>query len=101
MNKGRVIGLLKQHGDAILSYKEPKGTKTVKKGTVTHRLCTLDFKNPYIKSRTRGNKPWPKNKTDIVVFSWTDNRYWIHNPEHIFKVQPLSEILNNVRPKLS
>ena len=87
MNKGRVIGLLKQHGDAILSFKENTN--------INYHLCTLDFKNKYIKSRTKGKKPWPKNKTDIVVFDWTENKYWILNPQNVIKIQPLSEVLQN------
>jgi len=89
MNKGRVIGLLKQYGDAVLTIGNPK------KDVLSHHLCTLDFKNKYIKNRTRGKKPWPKNKTDIVVFSWTDNKYWILNPEVVSKLTPLTEILKN------
>lgn len=89
MNKGRVIGLLKQHGDAVLTV------KATKQNLGGHHLCTLDFKNKYIKQKTKGKKPWPKNKTDIVVFNWTENRYWVFNPEFISKVQPLSDILQN------
>ena len=90
MNKGRVIGLLKQHGDAILTCGREKS-----QDVVTHHLCTLDFKNKYIKTRTKGKKPWPKNKTDIVVFSWTDNKYWILNPQIVSRITPLAEILKN------
>jgi len=89
MNKGRVIGLLKQYGDGILTIGNPK------KETAVYYLCTLDFKNQYIKNRTKRKKPWPKNKTDIVVFNWTDNKYSILNPEIVTKVTPLSEILGN------
>lgn len=91
MKKGRVVGLLKNAGDAILTFRNSKDK------AVTYHLCTLDFKNKYIKTRTRGKKPWPKNKTDIVVFDWTDNRYWIFNPNDILKIQPLGEVLQNVR----
>ncbi len=93
MNKGRVIGLLKQHSDVVLSFKDPKNND------LSHYLCTLEFKKKYIKSRTRGKNPWPKNKTDIVVFNWTQNKYWIFNPEFIIKMQPLSEILKNGKTK--
>jgi hypothetical protein len=89
MNKGRVIGLLKQHGDAILTIKDPKPP------FIKYNLCTLDFKNTYIKSQTKGKKPWPKNKTDIVVYDWTDNRYLIIHPVDIVHLQPLSEVLKN------
>ena len=90
MNKGRVIGLLKQHGDAILTYTDSRELK--------HSLCTLDFKNKYIKNRTRGKKPWPKNKTDIVVYNWSDDRYWILDPAIVKKIIPLAEVLKNVGP---
>ena len=89
MNKGRVIGLLKQHGDAILTTSTDRGR------TLSHHLCTLDFKNNYIKGRTRGKKPWPKNKTDIVVFNWTEDKYWILNPNIVVKIIALSEVLKN------
>ena len=49
MNKGRVIGLLKQHGDAILSYNPSNQV-------VTHHLCTLVFRNKHIKERTKGTQ---------------------------------------------
>tara|TARA_R110000851_G_scaffold142629_1_gene281323 strand:- start:462 stop:746 length:285 start_codon:yes stop_codon:yes gene_type:complete len=94
MNKGRVIGLLKEQGDGILTYKDPKTR------VITDHLCTLDFKNKYIKTRTKGKKPWPKNKTDIVVFNWTENRYWILCPEHVLKVHPLAHILRNPKVEL-
>ena len=90
MNKGRVIGLLKQHGDAILTVAQDR--------IISNHLCTIDFKNKYIKNRTHGRKPWPKDKTDIVVFDWTDNKYWILNPNIVKKMTPLSEVLNNVGP---
>jgi len=89
MNKGKVIGTLKQHGDVILTYTDPK-TKAI-----THSCCTLEFKNKHIKKQTQGKKPWPKNKTDIVVFSWTENRYWILNPKYVKTLQPLSQVLQN------
>lgn len=91
MNKGRVIGLLKQHGDAVLT------TTTTKQSKPSYDLCTLDFKNKHIKSRTRGKKPWPKNNTDIVVFNWTEDKYWILNPKLVIKITPLSDILKNKR----
>ena len=89
MNKGKVIGTLKQHGDVTLTHRDRKTR------VITHHLCTLEFKNKYIKSMTKGKKPWPKNKTDIVVFNWTTNRYWVFNPEFIISLQPLSEVLRN------
>ncbi len=92
MNKGRVIGLLKQYGDGVLTISH-------KDRTLTHHLCTLEFKNKYIKNKTRGKKPWPKNKTEIVVFSWTDNRYWIFDPSLVIRITALSEILKN-KPQL-
>jgi len=92
MNKGRVIGLLKQHGDAILTCIDPKSRE------VNNHLCTIEFKNKYIKNRTRGKKPWPKNKTEIVVFNWTEDRYWILDPAIVKKITPLAEMLKNVGP---
>ena len=92
MNKGQVIGLLKQHGDAILTCREYINRVS----TFSYHLCTLEFKEKYIKSKTKGKKPWPKNKTDIVVFDWTENKYWIVNPSTIIKLQPLAEVLQNV-----
>ena len=89
MNKGKVIGLLKQHGDAILSFKDDKTHN------ISNHLCTLEFKNKYIKSKTKGKKPWPRNKSDIVVFNWTENRYWILNPEYVIRIQALADILQN------
>jgi hypothetical protein len=94
MNKGRVIGLLKQHGDAILA------TIDKKTGIVSDHLCTLDFKNKYIKSKTNGKKPWPKNKTDIVVFNWTENRYWVMNPNIVVRITPLATVLLNKAPEI-
>jgi len=92
MNKGRVIGLLKQHGDAILTTINPTSRE------LKHNLCTIEFKNKYIKNRTRGKKPWPKNKTEIVVFDWTEDRYWILDPTIVKKITPLAEVLKNVGP---
>jgi len=89
MNKGKVIGTLKQHGDVIITYIDPKTRHR------SYSCCTLEFKNTYIKTQTKGKKPWPKVKTDIVVFNWTENRYWILNPKHVKELQPLSSVLQN------
>ena len=93
MNKGRVIGLLKQHGDAVLTVKLPRKEQE-------HHLCTLDFKNKYIKSRTRGKKPWPRDSSSIVVYNWTEDKYWILNPNIVIKITPLSDILKNSKSQL-
>jgi hypothetical protein len=84
MQKGKLIGLLKQHGDMFL---------TPTSGTTS--LCTIEFKNKYIKSQTKGKKPWPRNKSHIVVFNWTDNRYSILDPQEIKQAEPLANLLKN------
>lgn len=91
MNKGKAVWLLRNQGDGILVHRDADTR------LVSEYLCTIDFKNRYIRKQTRGKKPWPKEKTDIVVFNWTTNKYWILNPKDIIKIQPLADVLNNVR----
>ena len=83
MEKNRVLALIGQAGDAIVSIrKEPEAV-----------AVTIDFKNKYI--RSKGKRPWPGKSGKVVVFSWTDNRYRLLEPADIQKITPLSTILRN------
>ncbi len=84
INKRAAIKLMVEYGDFIIDYMY---------GRLEPVVCTTDFKNKYIKN-IRRNKRF-NLKGCILVFNWTDNEFQAIPTSDIFKVTPLSSILNN------
>lgn len=58
-------------------------------------VATIDFDNKYIKRKKYGR--YPINKNAILLFSWTDDKFRNVDIDTIKNIQPLSDILKNVR----
>lgn len=84
MDKYTSLNMLKRNGDSTI---------TLNTGEVPI-VATVDFNVDYIKSKK--NRRLPKGN-GILIFSWTDDNFKIIYPEHIKNIQPLSDVLNNVR----
>lgn len=96
MNKSKLLNILGKNGDSILTVKTIDNES--KKKEVICIAVTTDFKNEYIKSLKKR-----KFNTDgnVLVFSWTENRFRIINALDVLKIEPLSNILKNVQPEFT
>ena len=83
-----------------LYNKEVKEGKNPSMPALKHRLdigATTNFDNKYIKAlkkrkfNTNGN---------VLVFSWSENKFRIINPRDVQNITPLSAILKNESPEL-
>lgn len=83
MNKGTVLRKLEEFGDAVIFDVKSK----------TYKLVTTDFSTPYIK---RKKARWIKvGAMEVLVFSWTDDMFYILNSVKIKEIMPLASILRN------
>ena len=90
MNKMQLLRLLSGAGDSFVLMRDK-----------TESLCTVDFSTKYIKKyrkkyRTSLNF---KDKTTILVFNWSENKFAYINPKDVTHVTPLANILKNTRDK--
>ena len=83
MTKNKVLYLLREFEDAVVDI---KGSTSI--------VCTTNFKTKYIKQIRRTEKF--SLKDNVLVFSWTDNKFAALPVRSIIKVAPLSSLLRNV-----
>lgn len=85
MNKYLVVKMLKNNGDSIISIKGDQP------------ICgTIDFSTPYIKAKRRSAIINTKKDT-VLLWSWTDDAYRELSIKDIKRIEPLSELLGNVK----
>lgn len=84
MNKFPILTYMRKNGDSILTL---KGEEAI--------LATTDFSTKYIRDKKYGRFPIKKNQ--VLVFSWTDDRFRNIEVEHVKMIKSLSSILRNVR----
>lgn len=84
MNKFHILKMMNYNGDSALTL---KGEPAI--------VATIDFDNKYIKRKKYGR--YPINKNAILLFSWTDDKFRNVDIDTIKNIQPLSDILKNVR----
>lgn len=87
MNKFYALKQLKANGDSQVLLKNGEGI-----------LVTTDFSEKYIKNMKYSR--FTMQKTAILVFSWTDNKFRQINTIDIKKIVPLSAILKNKPPEV-
>lgn len=89
MNKFQLIGFLKRHGDVIVTTKDEDDGD----------LVTVDFSPKHI--RAKGKPHQISNlkalKNNILVFSWTKDKFIELNPKTVVSTVPLQNVLRNVR----
>lgn len=73
-------------GDAIITYKSPNSKKT------KYNVCTIDFDNNYIQSKTNRAK---EDENTVLMFCWDTDSFRLMKTENVTSVVPLSSILRN------
>lgn len=83
IGKKLAITLLRKNGDSIIEMKNFEAF-----------LATTDFSNKYIR-RVRRTERFNSLKGKILLFNWTDYKFNAIDVKDIFKITPLSSILQN------
>jgi hypothetical protein len=86
MKKEELKSLVKDYGDAIITYRSKNSNK------LKYNVCTLDFTTPYIESKR--NRAQESNDT-LLLFCWDTDSYRLLYPKNVTSVVPLSSILKN------
>jgi len=84
MNKFHILTHMRKNGDSILILSDNIGI-----------LATTDFSTKYIRDKKYGRFPIKKNQ--VLVFSWTDDRFMNIEVNTIKSIKSLSSLLRNVR----
>ena len=91
MNKDEAIDLIKDYGDATITYRSQESRK------VKYNVCTLDFNNAYIQSKQNRAK---ETEDTLLLFCWDIDAYRLLKLANITSIRPLAESLKegaNVR----
>jgi len=84
MNKFHILTFMRNNGDSILTLKDEDDI-----------VATIDFSTKYIRDKKYGRFTIKKNQ--VLVFSWTDDRFRNMEVDTIRGVKALGIILRNVR----
>lgn len=88
MTKAELAKLVRQYGDAIITYRSEKSKK------LKYNVCTLDFSTPYIQQKKTRTK---ETKDSLLLFCWDTDSYRLLKPQNVTTVVPLSSVLKNER----
>ena len=88
MTKAELAKLVRQYGDAIITYRSEKSKK------LKYNVCTLDFSTPYIQQKKTRTK---EAKDSLLLFCWDTDSYRLLKPQNVTTVVPLSSVLKNER----
>lgn len=77
MNKEQLAETVRSLGDACITYRSSESKK------LKYNVCTLDFDNPYIK--TKQNRAKETDDT-LLMFCWDVDAYRLLKPENITTV---------------
>lgn len=81
MTKDEFIELVKEYGDATITYRSLESKK------LKYNVCTLDFSNEYI--QTKANRARETEDT-VLLFCWDADAYRLIRPSNVTSVYPLS-----------
>lgn len=84
MTKDELINLVKEFGDATITYRSLESKK------LKYNVCTLDFSNEYI--QTKSNRAKETDDT-VLLFCWDSDSFRLIRPTSITSVVPLSASL--------
>jgi len=84
MNKFHILNFMRKNGDSILTLPDNEGI-----------LATTDFSAKYIRDKKYGRFVIKKNQ--VLVFSWTDDKFRNLEVETIKNIKPLAALLRNIR----
>ena len=88
MKKEDLADLVKDCGDAIITYRSENSNK------LKYNVCTLDFSTPYIQDKKNRAK---ESDSTLLLFCWDTDSYRLLNPENVTSVIPLASVLQNER----
>lgn len=86
MTKQKLAKLVKEYGDAIITYRSENSNKQ------KYNVCTLNFETPYIK--TKKNKTVETDST-LMLFAWDTDSFRLITPSKVVSVIPLASVLKN------
>lgn len=84
MTKDELINYAREHGDITINYRSLESRK------LKYNVCTLDFDNDYIKSKSNRAK---ETEDTVLLFCWDADAYRLIRPSSITSVAPLSASL--------
>jgi len=84
MNKFHILTYMKSNGDSVLTLKNEDDI-----------VATTDFSTKYIRDKKYGRFIIRKNQ--ILVFSWSDDKFRNLEIDVIKNIKPLSLTLRNIR----
>ena len=86
MKKDELASLVKEYGDAIITFRSENSRK------LKYNVCTTDFSTPYI----QGKKNRAKESDDtLLLFCWDTDSYRLLKPKNVTSVIPLASVLRN------
>lgn len=84
MTKDELINAVKEYGDATITYRSLESKK------LKYNVCTLDFSNDYIKTKSNRAK---ETEDTVLLFCWDSDSFRLIRPSSITSVLPLSASL--------
>lgn len=84
MNKEKLINLVREYGDATITYRSLESKK------LKYNVCTLDFSNEYI--ATKDNRARETEDT-VLMFCWDADAFRLIRPSSVTSVLPLASSL--------
>jgi len=84
MNKFPILKYMRSNGDSILALNNEDDI-----------VATTDFSTKYIRDKKYGRFNIKKNQ--VLVFSWTDDKFRNLDIELIKNIKPLASLLRNIR----
>ena len=86
MTKEELISRVKEAGDAIINYRSAESNK------LKYNVCTLDFDNPYIKTKQNRAK---ETEDTVLMYCWDVDSYRLMKATNVTTVVPLSHALKD------
>ena len=86
MTKDELINLVKEYGDATITYRSLESKK------LKYNVCTLDFSNEYIASKSNRAR---ETEDTVLLFCWDSDSFRLIRPASITSVHPLAASLKD------
>jgi hypothetical protein len=84
MTKNSLKSLLREYGDAIITFRSLNSNK------LKYNVCTIDFECEYIQSKR--NKAQESEET-LLLFCWDTDTFRLIRPANVTSVIPLGKAL--------
>lgn len=84
MTKDELISSANEHGEIVITYRSLESKK------LKYNVCTLDFDNDYIKSKSNRAK---ETDDTVLLFCWDADSYRLIRPSSVTSVVPLASSL--------